>query len=113
MVNGTFCAELRTYIHIPKTAVRLLESCWRKSLNYHSCTTVRVRYNIFQLLCYIKNYIQAIFMFNNKLAIFICKIPYLTLGFFVIFFHNQKFRIFKRQIRICVGNRWGGLTRGG
>ena len=113
MVYGTFCAELRTYIHIPKTAVRLLESCWRESLNYHSCTTVLVRYDIFQLLCYAKGYIRAIFMFNNKLAIFISKIPYLTLVFFVTFSHNQKFRIFKRQIRICAGNRCGGLTSGG
>ena len=83
MVYGTFCADLRTYIHIPKTAVRLLESCWIESLNYHSCTTVYVRYDIFQLLCDVKGYIQAIFMFNNKLAIFISKIPYLTLGSFV------------------------------
>ena len=112
MVYGTFCAELRTYIHIPKTAVRLLESCWRESLNYHSCTTVLVRYDIFQLLCYAKGYIRAIFMFNNKLAIFISKIPYLTLVFFVTFSHVG-FRIFKKQIRICVRNRWGGLTSGG
>ena len=34
-------------------------------------------------------------MFNNKLAIFISKIPYLTLVFFVTFSHNQKFRILK------------------
>ena len=42
-----FCAELKTYIHIPETAIRLLESCWTKRLNYHSCKTVHVRYHIF------------------------------------------------------------------
>ena len=44
-------------------------------------------------------------MFNNKLAIFISKIPYLTLVFFVTFSHNQKFRIFKRQMRV-LGVGW-------
>ena len=112
MVYGTFCVELRTCIHIPKTAVSLLESCWRKSLNYHSCTTVHARYDILQLICYVKSYIQAIFMFKHKLAIFISKIPYLTLVFFVTFSHVG-FRIFKKQIRICVRNRWGGLTSDG
>ena len=43
MVNGTFCAELTTYIHIPETG----ESSWTESLNYHSCKTVRLRYDIF------------------------------------------------------------------
>ena len=112
MVIGTFCVEHRTYIHIPKTAVSLLESYWRKSPNYHSCTTVHARYDILQLLCYLKGYIQAIFMFKHKLAIFISKTPYLTLVFFVTFSHVG-FRIFKKQIRICIGNRWGGLTSGG
>ena len=43
MVNGTFCVELRTHIHIPETG----ESSWTESLNYHSCKTVRLRYDIF------------------------------------------------------------------
>ena len=42
-----FCDELKTYIHIPETAIKLLESCWTKSLNYHSCKTLHVRYHIF------------------------------------------------------------------
>ena len=46
-------------------------------------------------------------------AIFTCKIPYLTLVFIVTISQNQKFRIFKRQIRNCAGSRRIGLTSGG
>ena len=46
-------------------------------------------------------------------TIVISKIPYLTLVFFVTFSHNQKFRIFKREIKICPGSGWGGLASDG
>ena len=47
MVNGTFSAELTTHVHIQETAVKLSENCSTKSLNYHSCKTVHVNYDIF------------------------------------------------------------------
>ena len=53
MVNGTFCAELRAYFHTQETVVMFSENCWIKSLNYNSCKTVHVRYDIFQFLYYI------------------------------------------------------------
>ena len=61
--------------------------------------------------CYVNTRLYSCLTISQ--TIFISKIPYLSLVFFVTFSHNQKFRIFKRQIRTCVERGWGGLTSGG
>ena len=38
--------DICLYIEKLEVYIRLSDSCWTKSLNYHSCKTVRVRYDI-------------------------------------------------------------------
>ena len=61
--------------------------------------------------CYVKTKLYSCLTISQ--TIFICKILYLILVFIVTISHNQKFRIFKRQIRTSAGSRRIGLTSGG